>query len=175
MKKLAKLFLLFICFFVVSCKFESNKTYNETLAPKDIKERAFHFAELYTQSETEYELGGQSPVRVIKIDCSGLVVMCYKYAIVDTKYNLLEPDMAVDFMFKNASVKTETPERGDLVFMGELGTDRVTHIGIFDKEENGEIYFIDSTDNGIVNGVTLRHYKKGHEKIKGYGVMKLLF
>ena len=59
--------------------------------------------------------------------------------------------------------------------MGEIGTDKITHIAIFDREENGEIYFIDSTDNGTVNGVTERHYEKNNEKFKKFGIMKLKF
>ena len=42
-------------------------------------------------------------------------------------------------------------------------------------EKNGEIYFIDSTDNGVVNGVTERHYEKNNEKFRAFGVMKLKF
>ncbi|MBQ0051042.1 MAG: hypothetical protein KBT11_03140 [Treponema sp.] len=49
--------------------------------PEFIRERAFEFARLYAESETEYFYGGQEPLRAIKIDCSGLVVMAYKYAL----------------------------------------------------------------------------------------------
>lgn len=55
-------------------------------------------------------------------------------------------------------------EQGDLIFMGEVGTDKITHVAIFEKEENDEIYFIDSTENGTVNGVSERHYAKENEK-----------
>ena len=59
--------------------------------------------------------------------------------------------------------------------MGEIGPNEITHIAIFDREENGEIYFIDSTDNGTVSGVSERHYKKDNEKFKAFGVMKIKY
>lgn len=176
--------LIFILMFIaicISCESYSNSTdstndsYTITTAPSEIKTRAFEFVKLYSESETEYEWGGQSPLRAIKIDCSGLVVMCYKYALVDTKYSLLESDMSSSYMYENASEPTENPEQGDLIFMGEIGTDKVSHVAIFEKEEDGEIYFIDSTENGTVNGVSERHYEKGSEKIKSFGVMKVKY
>lgn len=171
------LFLFGISFvFLTGCQLSpTEKEYKIIACSQEIKTRAFRFAELYRDSDTEYELGGQSPVRTIKIDCSGLVIMCYKYALVDTKYSLLKSDMSANYIYKNAAEITATPEKGDLIFMGEEGTKSVTHIAIYDHEENGEIYFIDSTDNGIVNGVTERHYEKNNEKFKAFGVMKLKF
>ena len=83
--------------------------------------------------------------------------------------------MTAAYICNNAAEITETPEQGDLIFMSEIGTDKITHIAIYDREENGEIYFIDSTDNGTVNGVTERHYEKNNEKFKKFGVMKLKF
>lgn len=81
--------------------------------------------------------------------------------------------MTVNYMYNNAVEITDFPERGDLIFMGEIGTDKITHIAIFDKEEDENIYFIDSTDNGIVDGVTERFYAKESEKFKAFGIMKL--
>lgn len=164
---------------IISCQMDSNDTsrsYTIITAPKDIRGRAFRFAELYRDSDTEYEWGGQTPVRAaIKIDCSGLVVMCYKYALVDTKYLLIENDMSSAYIYEHASEPTTSPEQGDLIFMGEENSDKVTHIAIFDREENGEIYFIDSTDNGTVNGVTERHYPTDSKKFKAFGIMKIKY
>jgi len=164
---------------LISCQMESkdsSHSYTVITAPKEIKVRAFRFAELYRDSDTEYEWGGQSPVRAaIKIDCSGLVIMCYKYALVDTKYLLMENDMTAAYIYEHASEPTTEPERGDLIFMGESGSDKVTHIAIFDREEDGEIYFIDSTDNGTVNGVTERHYPTDNKKFKAFGMMKIKY
>lgn len=177
MKRLLPILFLFILF--TSCRFnDSSDSKNVVDCPSDIAERAFRFSELYKDSDTIYEWGGQSPVRsAIAIDCSGLVVMCYKYAIVDTKYSLLAQDLAVKDFYKKSSsiVPLEKLRRGDLIFMGEIGTNKITHIAIFDREENGEIYFIDSTDNGITNGVSERHYEKTSEKFKAFGVMKLKY
>ena len=164
---------------IISCQMDSNDTsrsYTIITAPKDIRVRAFRFAELYRDSDTEYEWGGQTPVRAaIKIDCSGLVVMCYKYALVDTKYLLIENDMSSTYIYEHASELIASPEQGDLIFMGKENSDKVTHIAIFDREENGEIYFIDSTDNGTVNGVTERHYPTDSKKFKAFGIMKIKY
>lgn len=176
MRKLLFLFVMGFVFFTGCQLSPAEKEYEVITCSQEIKTRAFRFAELYRDSDTEYELGGQSPAwAAIKIDCSGLVIMCYKYALVDTKYELLEFDMTANYMYQNAAEITTAPEKGDLIFMGEIGTNAVTHIAIYDREENGEIYFIDSTDNGVVNGVTERHYEKNNEKFKAFGVMKLKF
>ena len=152
---------------LVSCDNGSKDehTYTEIDAPAEIAERAYSFAELYEQSDTEYHLGGQDPVRAIQIDCSGLIIMCYKYALVDTKYQLLVSDMTANYMYTNASTHINKADlkKGNLIFMGKADSDSVTHIALFDKLENGKIYFIDSTQkdtNGDevndIDGVTLQ-------------------
>ena len=183
-----KRFFLFLLplFVLFSCSNISNTTENKnttkTDCPTEVKQRAFNFAELYAESNTEYELGGQDPVRAIKIDCSGLIVMCYKYAMVDTKYSLLFDDTTAYNMYAKYSTRTETPGKGDLVFMGESGSNTVTHIAIFEKIENGNVYFIDSTQKDTdgdgtydINGVTKRSYSTTNDKIKGYGIMRVQY
>lgn len=153
---------------------QEDSSYIVVTAPAQIKTFAFEFAKKYEESDTEYKWGGQSPLRAaLQLDCSGLVVMCYKYAIENTEYSLIEDDMSSSFMYENASEPTSSPEQGDLIFMGEESSSKITHIAIFDKEENDYIYFIDSTENEEVNGVSERHYKKDNKKIKSFGVMKL--
>lgn len=176
-----KLFILLLILpLVFSCKLETSDNYTVIDCPESVRERAFNFAMIYKESDTKYKLGGQDPCRSIMIDCSGLVIMCYKYAMVDTNYNLLVNDMAAAYIAENASTKTETPIKGDLIFMGESGTDKITHIAIFEKEENGFIYFIDSTQkdtdgDGVddIDGVTERFYSKDDDKIKSYGIMRV--
>ena len=144
--------------------------------PADIAARAFCFAELYRDSDTTYEWGGQDPVRsVIGIDCSGLVIMCYKYALVDTQYSLLVSDMTAGYMYQNAAtiVSCSSARKGDLIFMGEPDSSSVTHIALFDRLENGKIYFIDSTEKENISGVTARFYEASDSRFKAYGYMKL--
>ena len=179
------IFLILITFLFFSCKYETPYNFTEIDAPTEIAERAFKFAELYEQSETVYVLGGQDPARsAIKIDCSGLIIMSYKYALVDTKYYLIESDMTANYMYKNAAtiIKREELKKGNLLFMGEAGSDSVTHIAIFDREENGIIYFIDSTQkdtdgDGIddINGVTRRSYNINDKRFKAYGRMRIKY
>ena len=142
--------------------------------PEEIAAKAFEYAMLYDAAETEYGYGAQDPLRAIRIDCSGLVIMCYTYALEGTDYRLLEPDMASAYMYEHAATITDNPRHGDLIFMGGDNNDpTIFHIGIFDRFEGDEVYFIDSTSQGNINGVSARHYKKTNRKIKAYGIMKL--
>lgn len=176
MKKLLPLFLLFFIF--ASCNFNDSENATVIDCPAEIAGRAFSFAELYKDSKTVYEWGGQSPVRsAIAIDCSGLVVMCYKYALVDTKYSLLVSDMTAAYMHQNASalIPLEKMRKGDLIFMGEEDSSEITHIALFDCTENGEIYFIDSTEKENVSGVSRRNYAVNDKHFKAFGIMKIQF
>ena len=144
--KFRVLVITLLSLILISCNngTEDNTSFTEIDAPAEISERAYSFAELYEQSDTEYHLGGQDPVRAIQIDCSGLIIMCYKYALVDTKYQLLVSDMTANYMYRNASTHITKSElkKGNLIFMGEAGSNSVTHIALFEKIENGRIYFI---------------------------------
>lgn len=81
---------IIICILLTSCiNFSntnkpdtSNKKYIEINCPAEIAARAYEFAKLYDATETEYELGGQDPLRAVKVDCSGLIIMCYKFTTV---------------------------------------------------------------------------------------------
>lgn len=179
------IFFILTAFLFFSCQYETPYNYTEIDTPAEIAERAFNFAELYEQSETVYVLGGQDPARsAIKIDCSGLIIMSYKYALVDTKYQLLENDMTANYMYQNAStiIKKEQLRKGDLIFMGEADSDKVTHIAVFEKSENGIIYFIDSTQkdtdgDGVddINGVTRRNYSENDKRFKAFGIMRIKY
>ena len=164
---------------LVSCDNGSKEehTYTEIDAPAEIAERAYRFAELYEQSDTEYELGGQDSLRAIKIDCSGLIIMCYKYAMVDTKYQLLVSDMTANYMYQNASTHIDKAElkRGNLIFMGEANSNSVTHIALFDKHEGDRIYFIDSTKKEHIDGVTHRYYCDDDSRFKAFGRMRVKY
>jgi cell wall-associated NlpC family hydrolase len=142
-------------------------------APGEIRERALYFAEQYAAADTEYVWGGNDPLRTVQVDCSGLVVMCYKYAVVHTNYDLLFWDSTVIDMYDNWSEPTATPIPGDLIFMGEAGTDEITHMSIFVEQTGGNIHFIDSTQKDDIDGVTKRFYPVGDPRFKAFGVMRL--
>lgn len=179
------LLLIFATFLFFSCQHETPYDFTEIDTPAEIAQRAFNFAELYEQSETVYVLGGQDPARsAIKIDCSGLIIMSYKYALVDTKYQLLENDMTANYMYQNAStiIDKSNLRKGDLIFMGEADSDKITHIAVFEKSENGIIYFIDSTQkdtngDGVddINGVTRRNYSENDKRFKAFGIMRIKY
>lgn len=172
-------FFLFSLF--ASCNLDDDSDLKTVVdCPAEIAARAFRFAELYEDSDTVYEWGGQSPLRsAIAIDCSGLVIMCYKYAMVDTKYSLLLSDMSANYMYENAAsiVPLEKMRKGDLIFMGEADSSKVTHIALFDCKKDDNIYFIDSTEKeeNNINGVTRRFYESDDDRFKAFGVIKLQY
>lgn len=151
--------------------------------PAAIAAQAFAFAVRYRDAETEYAWGGQDALRAaLRLDCSGLVVRCYGYAVEDSPYCLLFDDASsVDLYADYARpVAVDDLRQGDLLFMGEPGTDRVTHIALFDRAESGILFFIDATrkdtdGDGIddINGVTARHYAADDERIKAFGIMQV--
>ena len=191
--KFRVLVITVLSLFLISCNngTEDKTSFTEIDAPAEISERAYSFAELYEQSDTEYHLGGQDPVRAIQIDCSGLIVMCYKYALVDTKYQLLVSDMTANYMYTNASTHIDKADlkKGNLIFMGPTHEDdkdadenEISHIALFDRTENGRLYFIDSTKkdtdgDGIVDidGVTYRNYPENDKHFKAFGRMRVKY
>ncbi|QQO10535.1 NlpC/P60 family protein [Breznakiella homolactica] len=140
-----------------------------------VAERALQYAHQYVSAETEYEYGGQDPLRAIKIDCSGLVVNCYAYAAADAGYRLPFGDAAVIDFFTRWSVPADKPRPGDLIFMGD-DPSRPSHIALFVTEESGEIFFIDATyqPENSINGVSLRSYPAGDSRVLSFGIILLL-
>lgn len=151
-----------------------NSDYKTTVSdkiPTSIKERVVYYATLYRDSDTEYKYGGQDPLRSIKVDCSGLIIRCYQYALEGTEYELLRNDMSSSYIYESASNYVTEPEPGALVFMGDANSSKINHIGIFTKKIENTIYFIDSTEYG--HGVSERSYDINNSKIKSFGEMKL--
>ena len=146
---------------------------NITDCPSSIAKSAFEYAKLYAASDTVYVLGAQDPLRSIRIDCSGLVIMCYRYALQNTGYSLIQSDMASYYMYEHACTRTNSPRRGDLIFMGDANSSKISHVAIFDRFEGNQVYFIDSTSVGRDTGVSERHYSRSDRRIKAYGIMKL--
>lgn len=178
MKRLYFLFLI-LCF--TGCIHEIRSSVNEILCPKEIADKALFFAKRYRDSQTEYEFGGQDELRAIKIDCSGLVVNCYRYAVREyTEYTLPFFDASVKDFFLKYSIITNHPNPGDLIFMGDEDTDFPTHIAFYVKTVDDNIYFIDSTKKEAVeghpsiNGVTERFYNKNDKRFKSFAKIKLL-
>lgn len=177
-----KIFIIFFVFCFWGCYHNKNLNRTQFIAcPKEIANKALLFAYKYKNSDTEYEWGGQDSLRAIKIDCSGLVVNCYQYALNENiECKLPFYDASVKDIFNNYSFLTDSPNPGDIIFMGEADKDFPTHIAIYVKEENNNIYFIDSTKKAAVdghpaiNGVTERFYNKVDKRFKGFAKMKLL-
>jgi cell wall-associated NlpC family hydrolase len=142
--------------------------------PADIAAGALSYAHTYSSVETEYEFGGQDMLRALKLDCSGLVVNCYKYAVMDTAYRLPFGDAAVIDFYRKWTRPVGSPRPGDLIFMGD-DENRPSHMAIFVKKESGNLYFIDSTskpEEGL-DGVSLRHYPETDGRFLSFGALLL--
>lgn len=178
------LFILFTILTLSSCSFEFitgirylSASYTTIDCPTEIITRAFKFAQLYEKEDTVYEWGGEDPLRnTIGIDCSGLVIMCYKYAMVDTSYKLIKEDMTAQDIHDYASTKksVSSAQKGDLVFIGaNNSTKDITHIGFFEKYENNKVYILDSSSGS--NGVHYNTYSVDSKMLKGYGRMRVKY
>ena len=151
--------------------------YSVIEAPDYVRERAVFYAMEYVNRGTSFELGGRSLLEQqgnLELDCSGLIVRVFQYAIRNTKYRLLFNDTNVSSLFSYFSIPVEEPTAGDFIFMGFGGT-YPSHISIFVRMENDNIYFIDSTllpTQGI-DGVSLRYYKKHDFRFLSFGRLLL--
>lgn len=159
-----------------SPSYEPNNTPKPTVTPDSdsidyIRSKALEYAKWYCQEDTQYAWGGKDKIKALKVDCSGMVINCYEYAVEKTKYKLPFDDTTAAKLHSTYSYPTDTPQPGDMIFMGETNSLSVTHIGIFEKKVGSTIYFIDATDG---KGVSQRSYDKSNSKIKGYGQIKLV-
>lgn len=107
--------------------------------------QALYYAQEYASLVTEYAWGGQAllDANSIYIDCSGLVLNCYRYALANTDYGLPFADAAVIDFYDLWTEPCDQPRPGDIIFMGE--TLPPSHMSIFKEQTDGRIYFIDST------------------------------
>ena len=106
-------------------------------APPEIRLAAWQEAQRYI--DMEYEWGGQDVAK--GIDCSGLIINCYRAAISGTHYALLFDDAGVLDLLDQYTVPLEIAETGDLIFMGDA---MISHVAIYEKEQSGRIWFIDA-------------------------------
>ena len=179
-KAMISLGLCGVFFILVSCGFSFGEP-GIVECPANIAARVYDYAVKYSEADTEYQWGGQDPLRAIQVDCSGLVIRCYQYALEGTGYSLLLPDMSSAYMYENAAtlVPLEFLRPGDLIFMGEKNSSNITHIAIYARTEGDTIYFIDSTEKSsegkapAVNGVTERSYSRTDKRFKSGGIMWL--
>ena len=77
-----------------SPSYEPNDTPKPTITPDSasidyIRSKALEYAKWYCKEDTKYVYGGQDPIpRVLRVDCSGMVINCYINAVENTKYEL---------------------------------------------------------------------------------------
>lgn len=131
-------------------------------APPEVRELAWETAQEYLGME--YEWGGQDFPTPRGIDCSGLVVNVYYEAVEHFGYFLPFTDAAVVNFYNEYTEPLDVPGKGDLIFMGD---GEISHIAIFEKNEAGQIWFIDAySESGYVE---YRSYPEDSPKIMDFG------
>ena len=146
---------------------------NEKLGKKIYKE-----AENYLKKDTVYKNAGKGEDdKSILIDCSGLIVDCYKKVLEDSDFILPFSDATANELYSLYTDSTTTPHKGDLIFMTYNEEKTVSHVGIVEEIKKDTVYFIDATpneENKSGKAVNKRKYKTDDPKIISYGIMKLL-
>ena len=145
---------------------------------KKIGNAVYKNAEQYLNENTIYKQTGKGIIKDITyIDCSGLVIACYKKALEGTKYTLPFTDASSQSLYTSYVTPTTKPNKGDVIFMSYIDDCTVSHVGIVGEIKGDIVYFIDATpneENKSGKAVNIRHYKTDDEKIIGYGIMKLV-
>ncbi|MBE6353048.1 MAG: NlpC/P60 family protein [Treponema bryantii] len=134
-----------------------------------VRLKALEYAKEYVKANAEYGYGKQDFIRSIKVDCSGMVINCYKIGVQNTKYKLPFTDATAATLYSQYTERTYSPQPGDLIFFS-YSNGKIDHVGIFEKIQGDTVYFIDAIES---EGVSHRSYAASNKKIKGYGVMKL--
>ena len=147
--------------------------YRVTDCPPEIRKKAVLYAVKYVERETVWAWGGRDYLEdegILSLDCSGLIVRAFQYAVKGTKYSLLFEDAPLSAFYEYFTVPIDTLTPGDIIFMGTSMLAPPSHISIFVNMDNANIYFIDATlkeEEGI-NGATLRHYSKDDPRFLYY-------
>jgi hypothetical protein len=169
--------MLTVMLFIASCGMKDNEGDYSALVecPPEIAEVALQYAYQYVAANTYYHYGGQDLLKSIKIDCSGLIVNCYMYAVSGTPYALPFQDAAVVDFFNRWTVRTSAPTSGDIIFMGENAS-QPSHAALFVNTDSGYIHFIDATfkPDEMVNGVSIRKYRSDDAIFLSFGRIKLM-
>lgn len=121
---------------------------NGVEAPESIRLKAYSSAEYYAVNNVPYEWGGDYYIepRSMGVDCSGLIISNYKYALKGTGYSLPFSDSTAHDMYQYYSNPVNYPQKGDLVFW-KNSSGRVYHIALLEGISGGKVYFIDASTN----------------------------
>lgn len=173
--KLIRIYILFLLFLFLSCNVNDRFTDEEEYyskhessinpgiaSPENIRLRAYESAAFYVKNKIPYVWGGDyyiEPNRTVGVDCSGLIINNYKYAVKGSEYSLPFADSTAHNMYLKYTNPVLSPEKGDLIFWKNK-QDKIYHVAIFEKESGDYYYFIDSTEFEGVNGVTYRYINK---------------
>jgi hypothetical protein len=168
-----RIVIVLIPFFISCTNLIAPTQRQVVLCPESVARRVEDNARSYSAVATQYIWGAQDEFtaqETVKIDCSGLVVNCYRSAVRESGYELPFADASVEEFFERYSVPIRSPRTGDIVFMGSR-YQKPTHMAIFLYQDEEHIYFIDATflPEENVNGVSLRSYSKNDPRLRSFG------
>jgi hypothetical protein len=169
MKKKNVLVPFLFVFLLVSCT--TKLTLTTFPASPQIREDAADISFEYLGMT--YQWGGQSFWwdEGGTVDCSGFVINVYKEACARYNKQLLFDDTTAVMLHDRYTVAINTPEIGDLIFMGEEN-EPISHVALFLRSDETSIFFIDAYSvDGVVEE---RNYEWSNPKIKGFGRMLII-
>lgn len=106
-----------------------------------IKSKNSVVKEAYKYLGTPYKYGGTTKTGM---DCSGLVINAYEVAGVNM------PRISRDQASVGKEIRLKDVKEGDLIFFNTSGSN-ISHVGIVEKVQNGEVFFIhSSTSKGVI-------------------------
>ncbi|MCK4540926.1 MAG: C40 family peptidase [Spirochaetales bacterium] len=152
--------LLTLSLIILDSKFSHKKIVE---APLDLRIEAVRRA--WKLIGTEYLFGGPD---TNGFDCSGLIIEAYSSAVEGSAYSLPFSDVSVQVLKMDFSVPLEKASIGDLLFIGEK---EITHVGLIDRIEEDQIYFIDAYQTS--GFIELRTYATDNPCIQGIGRLLL--
>lgn len=144
--------LLFGVIFIASCHSSKNISYKsseyreiENLTKKSTKSKNTNthsvIKEAYKFLGTPYKYGGTTKSGM---DCSGLVINAFQ------SVGLNMPRISRDQANQGKTIRLRDVREGDLVFFKTSGS-TINHVGIVEKVQNGEVFFIhSSTSKGVI-------------------------
>ncbi|MBV7441431.1 C40 family peptidase [Weeksellaceae bacterium TAE3-ERU29] len=154
-----KLTIVLFAFFLIfeSCgsirRINKNKPYTTNRSYTNLKEGAkMVLDEAYSFLGTPYQYGG---VTSSGMDCSGLLLNAYR------SVNIQLPRISRDQADFGEEIRLSRVEPGDALFFNTSGS-RISHAGIVDRVEDGEVFFIhaSSSQGVIVSSLENSYWKK---------------
>ena len=130
-----------------------SSTSNETLDSKNEAFKALHIVDYAQQfNGVKYKFGGTTQAG---IDCSGLVFESFR------AFDIILPRSSRDMAKQGEKITLENAQVGDLLFFKTMNRrNDISHVGLLEAAENGDIKFIHSTTQAgvIVSNLSEKYW-----------------